>query len=144
MSFESKIKKWTQALRNIDEPFQRAMLDNETEIIDANVAQLEIGQDALGNLLDEYASDAYAQFKKSMGSKAPMGVPDLKLEGDFHSGFILKRDGDMFFITSTDEKKDRLRDKYGEDIFGLSAESITTLKPDILVSFLKHFRDELR
>ncbi len=143
MSFESVIGKWTKALSNTDEHFRRAIIENQEEILDLNVAQLEVGKDALGELLDDYASDAYAQFKQALGSKSPLGTPDLILEGDFTEGFVLKVDGADFFITSTDEKKDRLRDKYGEDIFGLSEESLEIIRPAILESFLIRFRNGL-
>lgn len=117
--------------------FQRAVLDNEAQILDANTAQLEKGEDALGDLLDEYAWDWYAEMKQAEGSQAPFGIPDLKLEGDFYNGFILKRDGDKFFITSEDSKRDDLVNKYGEDIFGLQSFD----QIDLLQSFLKHLRD---
>lgn len=137
MSFESSIKQMTRTLRNIDVIFQRAVLDNEAEILDANTAQLEKGKDALGNLLEEYAWEWYAKMKQAEGSKAPFGIPDLKLEGNFYSGFILKHDGDKFFITSEDSKRDKLVEQYGEGIFGLqSFDGI-----DLLLSFIKYLRD---
>jgi len=137
------LNKWKKATSNIDRIFIRAMLDNETEIIDANVAQLEVGKDSLGQFLDHYAYDSYAQFKQSIGSKAPFGIPDLILEGDFTSGFILRQSDNVFVIESTDEKMDHLRDKYGDDIFGLSDESLGELKRELVVSFIKYFRYEL-
>lgn len=143
MSFDSKINNWIKTLNKRNDIFRRAIVENREEILDLNVAQLEKGEDSLGALLDDYASDAYAQFKIAIGSKAPFGTPNLILEGDFTEGFVLKGDGLEFFITSTDEKKDRLRDKYGEDIFGLSEESLEILRPRILESFLIRFRNEL-
>lgn len=143
MSFESKIKKWTSNFKKVDEYFRRAIVENQEELLDLNIAQLESGKDSLGAFLDQYASDAYAKFKKFHGSQAPLGIPDLKLEGDFHSGFILKADGSEFIFTSTDEKKDRLVDKYGEDIFGLSEDSLSSIREVILESFLTHFRNGL-
>lgn len=138
MSVESIIGKWTKALSNTDEYFRRAIIENQEEILDLNVAQLSQGKDALGNLLFQYESDIYAELKQGppFNSQAPFGIPDLILEGDFTEGFVLKGEGIEFFITSTDEKKDRLRDKYGEDIFGLSEESLEIIRPAILESFL--------
>lgn len=137
MSFESSIKQMTRTLRNVDAIFQRAMLDNEASILDANIAQLEKGEDSLGNLLDEYVWDWYAEMKQAEGSKAPFGIADLKLEGDFYNGFVMKYDGSKFFITSTDGKSDELEAKYGEDIFGLQSFD----RIDLLESFLKFLRD---
>jgi len=73
-------------------------------------------------------------------SKAPLGTPNLRLEGNFHEGFILPYKGDVFIFTSTDEKRDRLVDWYGEDLFGLSEENLTEVRKILLESFLKFMR----
>ena len=142
---DQKLNKWISVLGNTDRYFREAIIEHREEILDLNVAQLEVGKDALGNLLLEYESDIYAAFKQGppFNSKAPHGIADLILEGDFTEGFILKGDGVEFFITSTDEKKDRLRDKYGEDIFGLAEESLEEIRPAILESFLIRLRNGL-
>jgi hypothetical protein len=139
---DTKLNKWVSALKRRDTIFRRAVLDNEAEIIDANTAQLEVGQDALGNLLDDYASTFYAEFKKAIGSNAPLGTPNLKLEGDFYAGFTLNVDGEQYFLTSTDEKAGDLAFKYGQDIFGLSEESLEKIRPLVLESFLILLRKE--
>lgn len=141
---EAKLKRWIAATGNPDKLFLGAVKDNETEILDANTAQLSVGKDSMGRLLEEYESDAYAKMKKGppFNSKAPMGIPNLYLEGDFYEGFTLKYSGYEMTITSTDVKTDRLVAKYGEDIFGLSEEQLKNLS--ILESFLIAFRNELQ
>lgn len=139
----SVLNKWKRAIGNIDTIFQRAMLDNKEEIIDTNVAQLEVGKDSLGNLLLKYESDAYAEYKQFIGSKAPLGIADLILEGDFTGAFEMRADGPDFILYSTDEKYDHLRAKYGEDIFGLSENSVSDLSVQLNQSFINHFRNEL-
>lgn len=138
-----KLQRMRTALTKVDPIFQRAVLDNEAEVLDANTAQLEVGKDSFGRLLDRYASDEYARFKQFWGSKAPMGIADLKLEGDFYSGFVIVRKGADLIITSTDEKKDKLRDKYGEAIFGIAEDQMGELKSLLLESFLTILRNEL-
>lgn len=140
---EDVVNKWLAAFQNVDLFFKRAIIENQEEILDSNVAQLKEGKDSLGAFLDEYASDDYARFKQAMGSLAPFGKPDLILEGDFTEGFILEYKGDSFFFDSTDEKRNHLVDKYGEQIFGLSVKSQTELTPQLADSFLKHFRNGL-
>jgi len=140
---EAKLTRMIGALRNHEQYFRRAIVENQEEILDLNIAQLESGKDSFGRLLDEYASDAYAQFKQSIGSRAPFGIPDLKLEGDFYSGFVLKADGDEFYITSEDEKRDKLVAYAGPDIFGLTEESLIEARQYILESFLIILRNEL-
>lgn len=137
---ERKLNKWISALRNVDDIFRGTVLENQEEILDANTSQLEMGKDSLGNFLYDYASDAYAQFKIAYGSKAPLGTPDLKLEGNFYDGFVLKYEGKGIVITSTDEKTDKLIKKYGGDIFGLADEQLDILKPQLIASFTRLFR----
>jgi len=140
---EQVIAKWRKAIRNSDNYFRRAIVENQEEILDLNVAQLKRGRDSLGEFLDEYASEDYARFKQAMGSQAPFGKPDLILEGDFTEGFVLKYQGDAFFFDSTDEKRNHLVDKYGDAILGLSIKSQTEITPQIAESFIKHFRNGL-
>ena len=127
-----------------DELINRAVLDNKEEILDLNTAQLSKGKDSLGNLLDAYASDAYAEFKRVVkGSQAPKGTPDLKLEGDFYRGFTLIVEGQDYRVTSNDDKTGALVEKYGQEIFALSEESLQEVRPMILESLLKILRNEL-
>ena len=140
---EIVVNKWLAAFRKVDTYFNRAIVENREEILDLNVAQLRQGKDSLGQFLYEYASEDYAQFKQAMGSQAPFGVADLILEGDFTEGFTLKKEGREFRFDSTDEKRDKLVQMYGEDIFGLSLESQVNITPDLALSFLKHFRNGL-
>jgi hypothetical protein len=135
-----ELRKWQKRFRGIQTIINRAIVENQEEILDLNTAQLEEGIDSEGNTLDEYAYDSYAKFKKSMGSKAPLGIPDLKLEGDFYAGFTLKKDDKDFLIISTDSKSHRLRDKYGENIFGLTSKSIGKVNQSILEDTLKLVR----
>jgi hypothetical protein len=143
MNFVELSKKLGSTISNMDELIDRAVFDNEEEIIDLNTAQLSKGKDSLDQLLDEYASEEYAKFKKFLGSEAPLGTPNLKLEGDFYRGFKLEKDGDNYILFSVDEKSDRLTFKYGNEIFGLTEKSIEILKPNLLESFLIELRKSL-
>lgn len=140
---EAQLKKWIAATGNPDKLFKWAVLDNETEVLDANTAQLSKGKDSMGAFLYDYLSDDYAKFKKALGSQAPLGTPNLYLEGDFYEGFVLRYNDSVFEITSTDEKRDKLVQMYGEDIFGLAQEQLPELAPLILESFQIAFRNQL-
>lgn len=132
---EKHLQRWISALDNPSELFYGMVLDNEASILDANTSQLEQGKDALGNFLQEYYSDSYAEYKQYLNNQPPYGVPDLKLEGNFHDGFVLRWTGGEFLIRSTDEKTDKLIKKYGVDIFGLSKDSMIELKSLLLETF---------
>jgi len=140
---EAVVNKWLAAFRKVDTYINRAIVENREEILDLNVAQLRQGKDSLGQFLQEYASKDYAEFKKAIGSEAPFGIPNLILEGNFTEGWVLKKEGMEFRFDSTDEKKDELAHKYGDEIFGLSLESQREITPDLALSFLKHFRNGL-
>lgn len=139
----AKLNKVISALNSVDDIFRRAIVENQESILDLNVAQLEQGIDSFGVFLEEYASDAYAEFKIAHGSKAPLGIPNLILEGDFTEGFILRYEGTEFIFTSTDEKKDRLVEKYGSALFGLTVESQAIANPDIAQSFIRIFKSRI-
>ena len=138
LDFQRKLKRLS-----LDELINRAVLDNKEEILDLNTAQLSKGKDSFDRFLEEYVSDAYAKFKKALGGQAPLGIPDLKLEGDFYEGFTLIVEGQDYRVTSTDDKTDRLVEKYGQEIFALSEESLQEIRPQILESLLKFTRNEL-
>ncbi len=121
----------------------RAVMDNDDEIIDANTAQLSTGKDSLGDFLAEYSSEEYAQFKQSIGSDAPMGVADLKLDGDFYSDFMMQREGKEVAIRSKDEKAPKLEKDYGLEIYGLAPERVPEVAPLVVESLQKFIRDEL-
>lgn len=142
MELQESIQKWTKALSNSERYFKRAMIESREEILDLNTAQLEQGKDSKGNFLAAYALDTYAQFKQSLNSAPPFGIPDLKLEGDFHEGFVLIDEGNEFRISSTDAKTGELVQGYGEDIFGLTEESLNEIRPALLQIWIELFKND--
>ena len=123
--------------------FAESVEENKEYIIDLNTGQLSKGKDSNNASLFPYASDDYAKFKKSIGSEAPLGTPNLKLTGAFWEGFNIKTDKEGVIISSTDGKSEKLKSGYGEDIFGLTDESKADLKTMLLPTYLKKLKDEL-
>lgn len=107
---------------DIDQLVRDAVTMNSSKIVMLNRRQLEVGKNTEGDSIGAYRSKSYAQFKKSIGSKAPFRVPDLKLTGEFQKGFFLTVEDNDYYIESTDEKAGMLADKYAK-IFGLTKES---------------------
>lgn len=142
-TFADLSKRLGSVIRSLPKMIDRAVFENQSEIIDLNTAQLSKGKDSLGELLDRYASDSYAAYKKAIGSQAPNGVPDLKLEGDFYEGFYIEKSGDDYLIYSKDEKTNSLVNRYGQSIFGLSDASLKVVVPQILDSLLTQVREKL-
>lgn len=110
----------------------------EPDLIDANTAQLDAGLDATGATLPPYQNPEYAAMKGRT-------IPDLKLTGDFWSGFVASQLKDSIIIDSTDSKRDKLVAKYGADIFGLTDQRLDRLiKDQILPDFQLFLQKKLQ
>jgi hypothetical protein len=107
--------------------------------------QMLKGLNARGTRIGMYRSGAYAVIKNRMNPVPGYGVPDLKLTGEFHREIYAEIRGDKVIIDSVNEKTEALAKKYGEEIFGLNAESKTTLIEDVVrPQFMKKVRDKLK
>jgi hypothetical protein len=128
-------------INNLDKIIVEAMVAEKEAIIDLNVSNLEKGINTEGNNVGEYESPEYAQLKKSMGSKSPLGIVDTKLTGDFHEGFYAEPyygsspETSGLFINSKDEKSDDLDRKYG-NLFGLTPDNNDELE-DLIVPHIQ-------
>ena len=67
----------------------------------------------------------YTNFTKSIKRRKgqPVNRTTLKDTGDFYEGFKVKEYGNFLELMSTDNKSQKLKDKYGTDIFGLTPEN---------------------
>jgi len=125
-----------------------AMVAEESAIVDLNVSQLEEGINAEGTTVGEYASGEYAQFKQSIGSKAPLGIVDTKLEGNFHSGFYSEPyigsnpEASGLFINSRDSKTDKLENAY-PGLFGIAPNNADELQELTLPQITNTIKNEL-
>jgi hypothetical protein len=111
-------------------------------VIDLNTNQLLAGKDSLGGFITPpYRSKLYAAFK--LGEN-PKGVVDLRLTGDFHNSFFIKSTQWPLTIFAKDPKTKELTEKYGDTIFGLDKQSISTLAEDIKPDVVDYYRKLLR
>jgi hypothetical protein len=112
-----------------------ALSNYEAEIIDLNTSQLEQGKLSTGKDTEEYLSDNYAKFKKSIGSISSPKA-DLKLTGDFYDGFNIDFKSYQLIFESTDSKAPKLERQYSIDIYGLTdknkAEALEYAKDDVI------------
>ena len=143
MNFFTLQRNVERVVDNFTELVLDSAMAHSDVIADLNVQQLEEGKRIDGNsIIPEYQSDVYAKAKKSIGAKPPIGTPDLKLTGSFHSGIYADKRGSYIYTYSSDEKADRLNAKYRK-IFGLTFDSKIYFKPILLDELLKRTRDEL-
>lgn len=118
-------------------------LENEAEVIDLNIDQLRRGITSEGKLIEpEYVSDIYAEFKQSIGSQAPLGTPDLILEGNFIDGWYLERRGNNLLFDSRDPKTPDLDNKY-EGIFKLTEENKDDFLSDKSIELINKIENEI-
>lgn len=101
------------------------IMANEAYIIDMNAYEqlYERGVNRLGVSIMDYRpySPYTISYKKAVGQ--PYDRVTLRDEGDFYRGFYIEADDRMFYISSTDDKTDKLTKKYTNYIFGLTDEN---------------------
>lgn len=113
-----------QIVRNLNKVANKAIDENLAVMADMNREQLTLGVNAEGGEVGAYRSESYARLKKSIGARAPFGIPDLKLTGDFHSGIFAKRLGSELKFGGTDSKTSMLIEKYDNGpLLGLTTEN---------------------
>jgi hypothetical protein len=124
-----KIKDISNKLKSLNVMAELDLVLQELQgvIVGMNKEQLSLGYDAQHSQLQDYAQESYAGFKVDVvGSRAPLGTPDLKLSGDFYNGFKIILNASELIITSDDIKTLQLEGKYG-DIFGLDSNHLEML-----------------
>lgn len=101
------------------------ILANEAYIIDMNAYEqlYNKGVNRLGVSIMDYRpySPYTISYKKAVGQ--PYDRVTLRDEGDFYRGFFIEADDRMFYISSTDDKTNKLTKKYTNYIFGLTDEN---------------------
>lgn len=103
---------------------------------DLNIEQLEEGERSDGTSLPNYSPTSVAVYGKQPG---PMTLRDT---GAFHKSIKLKANANEADLYATDQKTEYLKDTYGEEIIGLSEESLEELKEGyIKPSLLEKFKD---
>lgn len=143
MDFAKLHWNFTKLIEDLDKLVLESAMELKSSLADLNVKQMEdgVGYDDKP-IRPEYQSKKYAKSKKSIGSKAPLGTPDLKLTGSFHSGVEAVNKGKAIVMWSTDEKTAKLDAKYPKAL-GINKKSKEELKPDLLGIMLNEARKTL-
>jgi hypothetical protein len=122
-----------------------AMEEAAPLLTDRQKDQLLEGKNAKGQKIGRYRNPAYARMKAAMNPVPGLGVPDLKLTGDFWKGIYVDIRGDRVIIDSVDEKTQDLVDKYSEAIFGLNKNTKAEfVREDLRPVFIKTVREKLK
>lgn len=140
MDFAKLHRNFTELIEKLDDLVLKSAMELKNSLADLNVKQMEdgVGYDDQP-ITPEYQSKDYAKLKKSIGAKPPLGTPDLKVTGAFHSGVEAIKKDKAIVMWSTDEKTAKLDRKYPKAL-GLNKKSKTELKPDLIEVMLKETR----
>ena len=122
----SNISQFVASYDNVERAFYEQC---KPLFVDANSDALDVGEDSEGNKLPEYRNPQYAQLKRSRGSKSG-GHWDWKLTGESRSKMVMRSDG---FITSLDDKTDKLVRFAGGEVFGVQQKRFDELVQDQLI-----------
>jgi hypothetical protein len=118
------LDKIARKLRELDliEIAEKAIVKNDSSLIKYNTDEqlFQKGIDSLGRSLKEYTPTT--KFLKRLKGQ-PTNRTTLKDKNRFYEGFELDSKHFPFGITSTDSKKEKLTEKYGDEIFGLTDEN---------------------
>lgn len=121
---------------NINEIVKSSLINTTPALLRAQKKQMMAGKTAKGETIKpELRSQEYAKQKKAKYQESPFGIPNLRDTGEFQQNIYLEVDSDSYTLDSTDEKSSKLKAKYGEEIFGLSENSMENyvekdLKPE--------------
>lgn len=116
---------------NMAKEVEAIINSNSEKIAQLNIDQQRRGQDAFGKPLGKYKSRKYAEAKHARNPRAPFGVYDFWLTGDFQSEFKAGAKNGAFTILSTNYKYERLTEK-SPNAFGLNNESIQIARREII------------
>jgi hypothetical protein len=94
------------------------------EIEALNKEQLyNYGVNSDGQKLTPYKSKSYAREKNYMNRRPGYGIPDLFLTGAFFQGFVVDVTSTSFSVDSVNSKSAKLKEYYGDSIFGLTKDN---------------------
>ncbi len=125
----------------LDVSIQKTILDlnREDQLFDKGIDSLGISLESIGGAY----SPVTVQIKRSKGQ--PTDRVTLKDTGDFYETFRIKV-GPTFFDIDADPKKDEtdLFVEWGEDILGLTDESLEILQDILLPLIINKINGEIR
>ncbi len=123
--------------REMDDILEDTLLRNKSEIEELQAEQMRVGLDSNGLFIGELRSPSYARLKKARGGIAPVGKVDLRNTGAFQRGIKARIANKAVFLDSNESKTPEIKEKYGEEIFGLNEESIQKMRERFLVRDLQ-------
>ena len=133
---------------NLDDFILTAIKNTSNDLEDVQRDQMQVGENAEGNIIGKLRSADYAKRKKAKGGIAKLGLVDLKNTGDFYDAIFAKVESKFIEISSSDYKTNLLEKKYGDIIFGLNDDYkkiyFEILVPEIIDLIRKYLKNGSR
>ena len=139
------IRELNKRLKSFDMEFSKELAVRKSSklIIDFNRYQMRQGKDAKNGMITPFYSKNWAKYKESLSTYGLTGKKvNLFLTGSFQKEMYLIITNGEYFIHSQNEKTPKLKEKYGNDIFGLNRDSNAEIKPIVTNEFMKIFRQK--
>lgn len=149
--FNATIRNMTYRLRKFKDDLPRlleqAIYEKEQEIVSAiaNDQLYRRGITGKGVKIMDYEPYAKATISIKRKKGQPTTRVTLRDTGSFHENMFVVVDEEGFYVTSSDEKTEALKARYGDDIFRLTNENLTRLvRSHIKKVIVKQLKQELR
>jgi len=139
MIFEATISKFEKL--DSDRIVSDLIRANNVLVADLQRAQLMAGKDAEGQEITPEYRESTKAIKRRKGQ--PTDRVTLKDTGKFYKATKAIILSDRFELDSLDIKRNKLTDKYGEQIFGLTEKNIAILREKIKPSILEIVRQRI-
>lgn len=119
-----------------------AILRHENQILDLNRRQMFAGNDANDNAI----TPEYTPFTKFLKDEKgqPFDRVTLNDTGAFYQSMFLQPFDNGFEFEATDSKTDDLKEKYGENIFGIAESDLDDAAEIIKETLIDTYANELR
>lgn len=126
---EELIAKIIELRDNINDYIRLEVIEDEAFICDMNSENqlFEKGITREGIKINSYAPYSKNTIAVKIAKGQPTNRVTLRDTGEFHASFVVYTDDTKFFIDAKDWKTNKLGEKYGEEIFGLTDENINEL-----------------
>jgi hypothetical protein len=123
MTIQEKLARLKGLKKDLNVLGASVISETEDDFIDYNKDQMSEGKRSDGQRIGVYAWPSYERFKTQKFPRSG-GWVNLELKGDFKSSMRVRTTNNKWQVYSTDSKAKKLQDKYGLDIYGLTAENM--------------------
>ena len=124
------IKRYNTTLRNLEYGLRafkdylpmllEEIIQSKEDVIVSAIADDQLYRRGSGEKIMSYAPYAASTIRNKKRKGQPTTRVTLRDTGSFHENMFVVFDSEGFYITSGDEKTDKLTAKYGDEIFRLT------------------------